>query len=353
MEEKRQKQVGRDPLADTSEETGNTQDMYSDSTSITKVSTMSNDGYSSQLLMKAKACYNIKKVKKLKENEKYGQLQKEVERQVKDLEQARHGLSLHNAKYEAILLFQQGVLLKEADGSFKKKGAFIEWRKKTFPNQHLRTQQYAQKLAEIGPAVLKYAALGRARILALYSLYKNIKGLDLEKVMKKYPFPDFSKDFNGTLFCEHVDAIITMYRLQSNKVEAGLRGLSFATFEQAQLISAIKKEALKVGEADSLKRALKSEKDQPAFFERYLLNKAVLSYKASEETTPSLDSLLGKFLSDCTEEKLEDNNWVESQKEKFNESTIVETYKRIKSIAVKFNIDLEANQTSTENKEAV
>ena len=242
--------------------------------------------------------------------------------------------------------------MNEAEGFIKPKNSFIKWREKMFQNQHLRTLQQAQKLATIGPEVLDYSAMGKARILALNALRKNVKDIDFEELVKKYPFPDLSKDENGNEFSEHGDAIITLYRLRAKRQEAGIKGISFVTFEQAQLIAAIKKEAIKVRDADRLKKAIAKEKDQKAFFERYLLNKAVLSNKEAEDTTLSLDILLGKFLKNCTENELNNNDWVESHKEKFTKNTIVKAYNRIVIIAEKFDINLKDNQTLTETKEA-
>ena len=91
----------------------------------------------------------------------------------------------------------------------------------------------------------------------------------------------------------------------------------------------------------------------PAFFERYLLNKAVLSNEETEETGPTLDSLLARFLNNCTDKKLEDKKWVESHKDKFNKDNIVAAYNRIKSIADKFSIELEKTQQSTVSKEEI
>ena len=125
------------------------------------------------------------------------------------------------------------------------------------------------------------------------------------------------------------------------------------TFDQAALIAAIKKEALKVRDADRLKKAIAKEKDQEAFFKRYLLNKAVLSNEESEKKTFSLDSLLGNFLSDCTDEIMENENWVKAQKDNFTPENIVAAYKRIISVAQKLNVTLEDNQNSTESKETI
>ena len=353
MEDQKQKEVVNDPFSKINDETGSALEMYSDSTSITEVSLMQNDGFSSLILQRAADCYDIEKVRELGNGGNNEACRAEVERQVKALETSIHGLNLHNTKYESTLVYQQGVLMEEAEKSFKKKGDFTEWRKKTFPNQHLRTQQHAQKLAKMGPGVLKYAAIGIARMLALDTLKNNTEGLDLKEIEQKHPFPDLSEDENGDLFCEHADAIITLYRLQTDGKDEDSKGIPFVAFDQAALIAAIKKEAIRVKDADSLKRVIADEANKPAFFERYLLNKAVLNKKPSEEKIFSLDSLLGKFLSDCTDEKLDDEAWIESHKAKFTESTIVDAYNRILSVAQKFNVTLKDNQNSTESKENI
>jgi hypothetical protein len=350
----KQNDLDKDPDNFNSEEIEVKNLFYSDSTSILEISQEHSDGFSSDILKQAKKDYDIDKVRDLKKPEKKEKFLKEIERQSKCLEKARQEISIHSAKFECILLYQQGVLLKEAEEFFKpKKKSFIKWRKKTFPNQHLRTLQQAQKLAKIGPEVLDYSAMGKARILALKSLRKNVKDIDFEELVKKYPFPDLSKDENGNEFSEHGDAIITLYRLRANRQEAGIKEISFVTFEQAQLIAAIRKEAIKVRDADRLKKEIAKEKDQEAFFERYLLNKAVLSNEATKKTAPSLDSLLAGFLNNCTDKKLGDKQWVESHKDKFNKDNIVAAYNRIKSIADKFNIDLEKTQQSTVSEETI
>jgi hypothetical protein len=352
MKEKNKNDLDKDPDNFNSEEIEVKNLFYSDSTSLMEISQKENDGFSSGILKEAKKNYDIDKVRNLKNPVKKGKFLKEVGRQIRCLEKARHGMNIHSAKFECILLYQQGVLMNEAEDFLGKKKAFIKWREKIFQNQHLRTLQQAQKLAKIGPVVLEIAAMGKARILSLDALLKNI-GIDFEELLEKYPFPDLSKDENGNEFSEHADAIITFYRLRANRQEAGIKGISFVTFVQAQLIAAIKKEAIKVRDADRLKKAIAKESDQKAFFERYLLNKAVLSNKEAEEKVPSLDSLLAKFLTNCTDKKLEDKKWVESHKDKFSKDTILDAYNRIKSIAEKFNIELEKTQQPAVSKEVV
>ena len=279
MKEKNKNDVDKNPQSFDSEEIAVKNLFYSDSTSILEISQEQSDGFSSDILKQAKKDYDIDKVRKLIKSGKKEKSLEEIGQQVKGLEKARLGMNVHSAKFECILLYQQGVLMNEAEGFIKPKNSFIEWRKEIFPNQHLRTLQQAQKLAKIGPKVLEYSAMGKASILALNALRKNVKDIDFEELIKKYPFPDLSKDENGNEFSEHADAIITLYRLRANRQEAGIKGISFVTFVQAQLIAAIKKEAIKVRDADRLKKAIAKESDQKAFFERYLLNKAVLSNK--------------------------------------------------------------------------
>jgi hypothetical protein len=353
MEDKRQEEELGNPLSEINDETVNFREIYSDSTNLIDVSIMQNDGFSSELLRNANDCYDINQVVELRKAGNNEACRTKVERQVKALEKSRHGLNMYNAKYGCIILYQQGVLMEEAEKSFKKKGEYTEWRGKKFPNQHIRTLQHAAKLAKMGPDVLLYAALGVARMLALDTLKNNTEGLDLKAIEQKHPFPDLSEDENGDLFCEHADAIITLYRLETDGKESRLKGITFVTFDQAALIVAIKKEAIRVKDADSLKRVIADEANKPAFFGRYLLNKAVLNNKPSEEKIFSLDSLLGEFLSNCTDEKLDDEVWVESHKAKFTESTIVDAYNRIKSIAKKFNINLENDQPTNEKKETL
>jgi hypothetical protein len=353
MEDKKQEEVLRVPLSESNDETVNFQEIYSDSTNLIDVSLMENDGFSSELLQNSNDCYDIEQVVELRKGGNNEACRTEGERQVKALEKSRHGLNMYNAKYGCIILYQQGVLMEEVEKSFEKKGEFTEWRGGKFQNQHLRTLQHAQKLAKMGPGVLRYAAIGVARMLALATVKNKTEGLDLKAIEQKHPFPDLSEDENGNLFSEHADSIITLYRLQTDGKKAELKGIPFVTFDQAALIAAIKKEAIKVRDADSLKRVISDEANKPAFFERYLLNKAVLNNKPSEEKIFSLDSLLGEFLSNCTDEKLDDEAWIESHKAKFTESTIVAAYKRILNVAQKFNVTLEDNQNSTESKETI
>jgi hypothetical protein len=345
--------LDKDPDNFNSEEIEVKNLFYSDSTSILEISQEQSDGFSSDILKQAKKDYDIDKVRKLIKSGKKEKSLEEIGQQVKGLENARHSIGIHSKKFECILLYQQGVLMNEAEDFLGKKKAFIKWREKIFQNQHLRTLQQAQKLAKIGPEVLDYSAMGKARILALNALRKNVKDIDFEELVKKYPFPDLSKDENGNEFSEHGDAIITLYRLRAKRQVKGIKKIPFVTFVQAQLIAAIKKEAIKVRDADRLKKAIAKESDQKAFFERYLLNKAVLSNKEAEEKVPSLDSLLAKFLTNCTDKKLEDKKWVESHKDKFSKDTILDAYNRIKSIAEKFNIELEKTQQPAVSKEVV
>ena len=319
-----------------------------DSTSVIEISFIHNHEYSNQILARAKKAFNPTKLEKLKEKKPVKYLE-EAKDQVVELCSCMEALITHTALFTVSLLIAIGLTLDDVEAYFGKKSKYMKWLKENFGHKHLRYFQHAKQIAKMGEFARKYAALGKNRLLEFARIKTKLE-TDEGDLLTEHPFQDITEDIDGVLFSEHVDSIITFYRM----IEAGI---DFITFAQASLIAALLHGSLTVKMAEGIKIWLDKfespEKKQEAFG-HFLLNKLAFPYESKEEgpineNNASLNRVMGKILDFCERVDIEDEAWVLSYKDRVDKNMLFKIHGAIVNLAEKFNINLEEDDQDNNN----
>ena len=319
-----------------------------DSTSVIEISHVQNHEFSKQIIKRAKKAFGPSRLGKLKEK-KPGKYLEEAKKQVEELFSCMEALIAHTSVFTVSLLIAIGLTLDDVEDYWGKKSKYMKWLRASFGHRHLRYFQHAKQLAKMGDFARKYAALGKNRLLDFARLGIKLEAEDGD-LLFKHPFQDITDDIDGVLFSEHVDSIITNYRM----IEAGI---DFVIFEQASLIAAMLHGSLTVKKAEELKTWLDKfeevEKKNEALY-HFLLNGLAFPYDNEKKpiNTPkeSLNRAMSKILDYCDGVDIEDEHWVETHREHVNSNMIIKIHGVVCSLAEKFNINLEdENQNSESN----
>ena len=323
-----------------------------DSTAITEFSMVRNHQYSHQIIGEIRGKFKFEKLKKLKEKKNPEKYLEEARNQIDEVCSGMEALETHSNLFNVSFLIATGTILNDVEEYFKKKQKrgskknYMTWVRDNFGDERMRYFQHAKQLASMGQFALDYAALGKNRLLEFDRLRKKLKK-PLKTLLTDHSFIDLTQDMNGELFKEHVDSIITYYRLTDT-------GIDFVEFKQASLIAAMYHKSITVKMAKDIKAWLdlfeNQEKMKVAFY-HFLLNKLAYPYnndeseRSPEKTKDSLNRLLGKVLSFNNAENLGSEDWINSQKDKIEPDIIIQALEFIVSLADKFSITIEfANQ---------
>ncbi len=313
-----------------------------DSTAVVEFSYVQNHEYSNQIMRRAQKAFNPSKLEKLK-IEKPEKYLEGVKKQVEELFSCMEALIIHTSLFTVSLLIAIGLTLDDVEAYWGKKSKYMKWFRENFGHKHLRYFQHAKQLAKMGDFARKYAALGKNRLLNFAQLKTKLEAEDGD-LLTKHPFQDITDDIDGLLFSEHVDSIITYYRL----VEAGI---DFVIFEQASLIAAMLHGSLTVKKAEELKtwfdqfETAEKKKDALQYF---LLNGLAFPYdsknKAISTVKESLNRVMSKILVYYDGIDIEDERWVETHRDHIDSSMVIKIHGVVCSLAEKFNINLDENE---------
>jgi hypothetical protein len=218
----------------------------------------------------------------------------------------------------------------------------------------------------MGDFAKKYASMGKKRLLTLDKLRKDENKDTFNALFEDYPipeevqesfhpdaqvrhnpFPDTTEDFEGDLLKEHVDALITLQRLKN-------AGINFATFDQAYLIAAYKKDAVPVKTAKKIADWLNGKgtttRTQKKWFKILVMNKMVFpdSVRQSQQTSTrdSMNYTLANFVDYCKDCNFNDERWITQQKELLDETIVCQSIEYLKKVGMMLGIDWSNEQTS-------
>jgi hypothetical protein len=326
-----------------------------DGTSHTEISIMQNEYYSKEIIEEARKSFDLERLKAKISDDKTQFLQ-EGEYQIYKLWHSIEALTVHNTMFVVLFLINIGKILNEVRSQLSRT-EFVKWRRNVFPPKQERYLQQAQQLAGMGILAERYASMGKKRLLILEKLRKDENketfealfnddpvseevesSLPDDKDIKNNPFPDSTEDIEGDLLKEHVDAIITLKRLKNE-------GIPFATFDQAYLIAAYKRDAITIKSAKRIASWLNNKGTRPTqkrWFNLFVMNKAVFPDQAGSRrsTGESLNYLLANFNDFCSKYDFTDNEWIEQQKELVDTDIIRQSYSNFKLMARKMGITL-------------
>jgi hypothetical protein len=326
-----------------------------DGTDVRDFSIKQNIDYASEIIQGAREAFNINRLKHEKKKGTEAFL-REGERQIFKLWHSVVALNTHNTLFVTLFLIRIGEILNKI-GATLKPHEFSKWRRKTFHYKHERYLQQAQQLANIGTFATKYAAMGKKRLLALDHLRKNKKADDCKELLREHPlpkqveenlptykelqknpFPDITEDLEGDLLKEHADAMVTLDRLREV-------GINFVTFDHALLIAALNKDAITIKKAGEIKTWLDKKrytKQKMKMFDRLLLDKMVIPDKRprQERAGDSLNQLLANFITFRNSVDLEDEKWIQAQRDHVEGDLIKESIEFMTILSMKLGIEL-------------
>jgi len=317
-----------------------------DATSHIEISTMLNRKYSNEIVKNAIKVFNLEKLNKLKAK-KLPLYLKEGERQIKELWRCIEALDVHTVMFTVSFLIAIGKILNDIEDEIGKKSEYMKWLKGNFGYKHLRYFQHAKQLQKMGDFARTYASLGKNRLLEFDRLKKELKK-SYPAILSAHPFEDTTADFDGVLFKEHVDSIITYHRLLD-------AGIDFIDFDQAALIAAYLHSPIKVKHAKNVKEWLgkyDETDDKKKAFDFYVFNKG--SFLDTDPNSPRKSISLTQYIADLVvfSEKadIDNDQWIQEQKEKISDGELVKVYQFISRLAEKLNINLnQSNQGPVED----
>lgn len=312
-----------------------------DSTSHVEISRMENANYSKEIIVNSEEMPDSEKLEKLKLNNPEAWLE-ECERQIKKKCQSIEAINVHTVKFNVLFLITIGTRLNEVDSYFADRSKYIQWLRSRFGLRHMRYFQHARQLARMGDFAKTYASLGKNRLLEVDRLRKGIK-LSCEEIFAKHPFKDTTQDLDGALTKEHVDSVLSLYKLNE-------AGIDFVIYEQAAIIASSLHQAIPINKAKHIGKWLSGQENQEKAFDDYLQNRLV--FPDGSDTVPrekrlSLNSILAKLVSDQIQASFDDQNWIDEQKTKISEESLRAAYQVITTLALKLDISLSSHLPTT------
>jgi hypothetical protein len=307
-----------------------------DSTSVLEISRMANEKYSNELMRNAFKIFNFQKLQKLKEKNPNKYLE-EGKRQILTLTQCIESMITHTALFNVALLIAIGKILNDIEKTFKKKSDYMAWLRDNFGHRHMRYFQHAKQLERMGDFARANAGLGKNRLLEWDRLEKDpLQSYD--DILKLHPFEDITADHDGVLFKEHVDSIISCRRL----IDAGIKDIEF---DQAALIAAHSGGSITVKKAESIAAWLETMDDKAQALDDLILNKLTSPYGSEPigSRPVSLTKHIAELVKFSEGADIENDSWLEAQREKISGEDIMKVHLFIVMLAEKLDINLNLN----------
>lgn len=317
-----------------------------DGTAHIEISSMGNIHYSREIIESTEAASDLDKLRASKRDKgKFLNIGKQM---LNKLCGGKDALGAHDNAFRVKFLIKVGIILSEIETAFKDSHKYINWLKNNFSHERLRYFQHARQLARMGDTALKYASLGKNRLLEFERARKEFSkesGADktLDDLSKEHPFLDTAEDNNGELFKRHVDAIISYYRV----MEAGIDSIKF---EQAYYAASLEKKAIEVKRIKQLKKNLDNAKDKGKFLDDFFKNKMVspVPRESATGSRKSLNKILADFVLYCDTSDINSQDWIRMQKNILSEEIFLEAYNYM--VKMKDNLEIMAPYKRRGNK---
>jgi len=315
-----------------------------DSTSVVEISQMLNEHFSKEQFDDAKKIFKIDKLKKLKRPSSY---LKEGKKQILGLWKCIESFTAHSDLFRTSFLIAIGQILNHIEESLNSKSTYMKWLRSNFGHKHLRYFQHAKQLAKMGAFVRNYACLGKNRLLELERTRKEL-GNSFYELLSKFPFEDTTVDHDGSLFKEHVDGIITYYRLQN-------AGVDCVEFDQAALIGGQLNGAITKKLATGISKWLQDKDDKSEALDDLILNKMAYPDTESVRTSsrPSIRKHLADLINYSESIDFENDAWISSIRDQVDEEDLKRAYNFMVILADKLGIELtQPNAQASERRAA-
>ncbi len=268
--------------------------MGMDGTAHTTISFERNIQYAPQVIRRAHKYFNLDKLNHLKGKNRSKYLG-EAKQQVIDLCNCVESMVAHTGMFLVHFLMDIGQILNHVESTMGSKSAYTEWKRRSFENRHTRYFQQARQLANMGEFAMRYASIGKNRLLELDRMKNAVRASSLNEIIARHPFPDTTEDMKEVLWKEHIDAVVTYHRLED-------AGIGFAEFDQAALLACYNRHALEVKTVEKIQKFLDRFPNSDAkksAFDILIMDKMNFPRDGDEQITVSrvsLDKIFADFV---------------------------------------------------------
>ncbi len=263
-----------------------------DGTAHTTISFERNIQYAPQVIRRAHKYFNLEKLNHLKGKNRSKYLG-EAKQQITDLCNSIESMVAHTGMFLVHFLMDIGQILNHVESTLVSKSAYTEWKRRSFQNRHTRYFQQARQLANMGEFAMRYASIGKNRLLELDRMKNAVRASSLNDIIARHPFPDTTEDMKEVLWKEHIDAVVTYHRLKD-------AGVGFAEFDQAALLACYNRHALEVKNVEKINNFLDrfpDEDKKELAFDILVMDKMNFPRDGSQQITVSRESV-NKILAD-------------------------------------------------------
>jgi len=263
-----------------------------DGTAHTTISFERNIQYAPQVIRRAHKYFNLEKLNHLKGKNRSKYLG-EAKQQITDLCNSIESMVAHTGMFLVHFLMDIGQILNHVESTLVCKSAYTEWKRRSFQNRHTRYFQQARQLANMGEFAMRYASIGKNRLLELDRMKNAVRASSLNDIIARHPFPDTTEDMKEVLWKEHIDAVVTYHRLKD-------AGVGFAEFDQAALLACYNRHALEVKNVEKINNFLDrfpDEDKKELAFDILVMDKMNFPRDGSQQITVSRESV-NKILAD-------------------------------------------------------
>jgi hypothetical protein len=239
-------------------------------------------------------------------------------------------LGRSTSRRTVITYYLIGQMLNAAESQhwFPNKAAYMRWLRDSFPNdRNLEFLRQAKKIARLGDHAIRFADLGKNRLLELFYLYnQQIQEEDdqrerdqlnpltvaekqqilshLEDTLRSYGFNDVSEQdaVDVQQLRVRMDTAITQYRLQ----KAGI-GQDICTPDQARMLALYRGLSLEKKQASQIRQRLegKTIEEQKILFNQWVQDRMYLATDDVQQPRPMrIRAILASFKQWCDKDAL-------------------------------------------------
>lgn len=237
-----------------------------DSTSVIEISIMQNENYAHEIISNIMKPAHVEDLITLKQTN-VPEFLSAGKKHIIDICRGIDSLETHTSMFVVLAMMQIGRVLNEIyEALDNDRSKYSKWVRENFGSQHIRYFQQSRQLVRMGDFAEQHAALGKNRLLQV----NRIRSKDGYKdIVENHPPPDITQDRQGSVFKEHMDAVITLYHLREG-------GVDVADFDQAYIMSCENKQWIEQKKIKKIKEWLDgfpTREEKQENFDNYVLNR--------------------------------------------------------------------------------
>ncbi|MGA1824686.1 MAG: hypothetical protein ACMUIP_08470 [bacterium] len=201
-------------------------------------------------------------------------------------------MQVNNKKNVVLLLIEAGKMLNTIEKKLRNKTAYRQWIRSFVTTEHnIRKMQHAKQLARMGEVSVRYAGMGKNRLLEINRVQKETE-IPFEVLIQKMDL-DTTIDNDERSFNMCIDALITQHRFEK-------KDMNFVTFEDAKKIVIKNRKVLNVNQTEEVRKLLDPFQNKKEKFKEILENDidqiTGIKNPATQIGPENNDLVLSKFL---------------------------------------------------------